>query len=96
LESLRWLLDAARQHGASRVVIDGSFVTDRAEPNDVDCVVLLPDDFLVNQQAREDFESAFPFLDVSAVDQFDFDFLVNTMFAADRNVVPKGMIEVAL
>src|SRR4051812_27786012 len=51
LESLRWLLDAARQHGASRLVIDGSFVTDRPEPNDVDCVVLLPDDFLVHQQA---------------------------------------------
>ena len=31
--------------GAQRLLIDGSFVTDKPEPNDVDAVVLLPADF---------------------------------------------------
>ena len=41
MESLRWLVDAARRSGAERLVINGSFVTDRPEPNDVDCVLLI-------------------------------------------------------
>jgi hypothetical protein len=40
----RWLL-LARQVGARRFLVDGSFVTAKAEPNDVDAVVLLPIDF---------------------------------------------------
>ncbi|CAA9396665.1 MAG: hypothetical protein AVDCRST_MAG64-1460 [uncultured Phycisphaerae bacterium] len=40
----RWT-DLARQVGALRFLIDGSFVTDKREPDDVDAVVLLPADF---------------------------------------------------
>jgi hypothetical protein len=40
----RWL-ELARAVGARRVVIDGSFVTDKAEPGDIDAVVWLPDDW---------------------------------------------------
>ncbi len=40
----RWIY-LARQIRASRLFIDGSFVTAKAEPNDVDAVVLLPSDF---------------------------------------------------
>ncbi|MFO0810328.1 MAG: hypothetical protein U0746_17025 [Gemmataceae bacterium] len=41
----RWI-ELARQVGARRLLIDGSFVTTKAEPNDIDAVVLLPPDFL--------------------------------------------------
>jgi hypothetical protein len=41
MDSLRWLVDLARRAGALRLTVNGSFVTDRAEPNDVDCVLLI-------------------------------------------------------
>jgi hypothetical protein len=40
----RWI-ELSRSVGALRLLIDGSFVTAKPEPNDVDAVVLLPDDF---------------------------------------------------
>jgi hypothetical protein len=42
---VRSWLDLARAVGARRFVIDGSFITDKAEPGDVDAVVWLPDDW---------------------------------------------------
>jgi hypothetical protein len=35
----------AGQIGARRLLVDGSFVTAKEEPNDIDAVVLLPPDF---------------------------------------------------
>jgi hypothetical protein len=35
----------ARKVGAQRLLVDGSFVTAKAEPNDIDSVILLPTDF---------------------------------------------------
>jgi hypothetical protein len=40
----RWL-ELARAVGARRFFIDGSFVTQKEEPGDIDAVVWLPDDF---------------------------------------------------
>jgi hypothetical protein len=40
----RWI-ELARAVQAQRMLIDGSFVTAKSEPNDVDAVVLLPEDF---------------------------------------------------
>jgi hypothetical protein len=40
----RWI-ELARRVAARRLLIDGSFVTAKDEPNDVDAVVLLPLDF---------------------------------------------------
>lgn len=40
----RWI-ELARQVGARRLLVDGSFVTAKEEPNDIDAVVLLPLDF---------------------------------------------------
>ena len=40
MESVRWMVDLAAKAGAERIVLNGSFVTDIIEPNDVDCVVL--------------------------------------------------------
>jgi hypothetical protein len=39
---------------AKRLLIDGSFVTAKSEPNDVDAVVLLPDDFGEQVTANSD------------------------------------------
>jgi len=49
----RWL-ELARLTGAHRFLIDGSFVTATGEPNDVDAVVLLADDFEEQVSAGSD------------------------------------------
>jgi len=40
----RWI-ELGRQVGAKRLLVDGSFVTATEEPQDVDTVILLPQDF---------------------------------------------------
>ena len=40
----RWI-DLVRRVAALRLLIDGSFVTDKHEPNDIDAVILLPNNF---------------------------------------------------
>lgn len=40
----RWI-ELARLVGALRLLIDGSFVTAKVEPDDIDAVILLPPDF---------------------------------------------------
>src|SRR5262245_48466183 len=45
MQSLQWLVDLARRAGVERIVVNGSFVTDKLEPNDVDCVLLIGSGF---------------------------------------------------
>ncbi|HEV3343803.1 MAG TPA: hypothetical protein VG125_25745, partial [Pirellulales bacterium] len=40
----RWL-ELARETNARRFMVDGSFVTAKQKPNDIDAVILLPSDF---------------------------------------------------
>ena len=51
----RWI-ELARDVRARRLLVDGSFVTEKEKPNDVDAVVLLPPDF--EQQIESGIESA--------------------------------------
>jgi len=53
MESVRWMVDLAVRAGAQRIVLNGSFVTDIMEPNDVDCVVQLAPDGRRNRAAFE-------------------------------------------
>lgn len=41
MESVRWMVELAVRAGVQRIVLNGSFVTDIIEPNDVDCVLLI-------------------------------------------------------
>ena len=91
---MRWLVDLALPAGADRIILNGSFVTDIIEPNDVDCVLLFVPGGRRDRAAFEEIEGGLPFLDVAIVDQEDFDKMVNKVFASDRYGVPKGMVEV--
>src|SRR4051812_1264483 len=51
----RWI-DLTRAVGATRLLIDGSFVTKKLDPHDVDAVVLLPADF--HEQIRRGSDAA--------------------------------------
>lgn len=41
MESIGWMIDLAARAGVLRIILNGSFVTDIIEPNDVDCVLLI-------------------------------------------------------
>ena len=96
MESLQWLLVVLKRLSVQRLVLNGSFVTDEMEPNDVDCVLLTDSVAREGIDTDAELRSGLPFLEIAVVDQTDFDFLVETFFATDRNRVPKGMIEVIL
>ena len=96
IDSLRWLIDLCRRAGIERLVINGSFTTDIAEPNDVDCVVLMGSNYPCDREAETELISGLPFLELSLVNQDDFDLLVETFFATDRHSIAKGMVEIAL
>ena len=94
MDSVRWMVETARRAGVSRIVLNGSFVTDIMEPNDVDCVVLVGPGFPRDAAAEAELLQGLPFLDVSLVDEHDFEFFTNRFFAFDRSREEKGMIEV--
>jgi hypothetical protein len=96
MDSLRWLIDAAQRAGVKRLVVNGSFVTDVLEPNDVDCVLLVDASFPRGTVAEDELLRGLPFLDIHLVDQDGFDGLVANVFATDRRLIPKGMVEVIL
>ncbi len=94
MDSVRWMVDLARRAGVPRIVLNGSFVTDIMEPNDVDCVLLFRSGARKTRAAFLELRQGLPFLDIALAESADFDEFVNVTFAVDRDGVPKGMIEV--
>ena len=93
-ESVRWLVDIARRAGVLRLIVNGSFVTDVLEPNDVDCVLLIDEDFPNDSDAESELLAGLPFLEIQLVQKQAFAVLVEEVFATDRLQRPKGMVEV--
>ncbi len=96
IQSLRWLVDLAERAGIERLIVNGSFVTDVFEPNDVDCVLLMGASFPRDLRAAEELDTGLPYIHLQVVYQERFDYLVNRFFAADSRGNQKGVIEVAL
>jgi hypothetical protein len=94
LESVRWMVDLAVRADVQRIILNGSFVTDIMEPNDVDCVLLSEPGGRRNRTALRELRKGLPFLDIAIVRATAFDEYVHETFAADRAGQPKGMIEV--
>ena len=94
MESLRWLVDLARRAGVQRIVVNGSFVTDKLEPNDVDCVLLIGPDFPRDAAVEEELLAGLPFINIELVDSAAFQQFTERTFASNRNLVPKGMVEI--
>lgn len=95
MESVRWMVDLAIRAGVKRIVLNGSFVTDIMEPNDVDCVLLAgkgrPKDQTADRELRK---GGLPFLEVLLARPREFDRFVDFYFATDRYGASKGMVEV--
>lgn len=96
MDSVRWLVDMAKNAGVQRLIINGSFVTDVFEPNDVDCALLLSADFPLDSAAAVDLIAGLPFIDLHMAEAKEFAILVQELYASDRDAVPKGVIEVVL
>ncbi len=96
MESVRWMVQLAVKAGAVRIVLNGSFVTDIIDPNDVDCVLLIGRGFPADAAAEAEFNAGLPFIEMKLVGQADFDEYVNVTFGSDRMGIPKGMVEVIL
>ncbi len=94
MESVRWLVGLAWRAGVRRIVVNGSFVTDKLEPNDVDCVLLVETGFPCDEAAETELLSGLPFINMELVDQEGFEQFTERTFATDRDSVPKGMIEI--
>jgi hypothetical protein len=96
MESLRWLMNLVEKLDVLRLILNGSFVTDDMEPNDVDCAILVDPDARQSVEVDAELQAGLPFLEIDVVDQDNFNFLVDNIFVTDRDRVPKGMIEVIL
>ena len=97
MESVRWMMDLANRAGVQRIILNGSFVTDIIEPNDVDCVLLFPSARPKDVKAFRELRAGLPFIDAAIVRGLvRFDEYVHGIFAKDRLGTPKGMIEVTL
>lgn len=96
MQSLYWLVELAKKAGVARLVLNGSFVTETLEPNDVDCVLLIGHGFPRDITAEAELLAGLPFLEIDMVNQDGFDLLVESIFATDRHRVSKGMVEVLL
>jgi hypothetical protein len=95
-ESLRWLLPVCRQAGISRMLINGSFVTARDEPMDVDIALLQGPAYAAMSDSAAEIRQGLPFLDIKVVNEHDYSFFINSLFVRDRSRVSKGVIEVIL
>ncbi len=96
MDSLRWLVELAVKAGIERVLVDGSFVTRKKKPNDVDCVLLVGPHYPKDANARQELLERLPFVHIQLVDQAGFEEFVNRIFATDKSRNPRGMIEVIL
>jgi len=95
-ESLQWLMPLCKDAGIVRVLINGSFVTDVLEPNDVDCVLLQGPDYHRNSVAAGQLLEGLPFLELKIVESAEFDLYAEVLFASDRDLEAKGIVEVDL
>ena len=96
MESLRWLVALGRRAGVERMIINGSFVTDKWEPNDIDCVLLMGAGYPLDESADVELWEGLPFMQIAVVGQKEFDLYVEKIYATYRHSVAKGMVEVIL
>ena len=92
-ESLEWLIPLCKVAGIIRIVINGSFVTDVAEPNDVDCALLMGPAYNEQSEAAAELEGGLPFLSLQIVREGRFAELLD-FFATNRGGVGKGVVEI--
>src|SRR5437879_84955 len=88
---------AAQSAGVRRLMVNGSFVTGKLAPNDVDVVFLPGPDYPRDSQKLDADELVWPFLQIIvAADDADFEAWATRQFGTDKRKRPKGVVEVLL
>ena len=64
--------------------------------NDVDCVLLQGPGYRRGSAAAKRLRARLPLVDLKVVKKKDFEFLTGVIFASDREMTPKGLVEVML
>ncbi|MCY2950722.1 MAG: hypothetical protein NTU53_01945 [Planctomycetota bacterium] len=96
-QSLAWLIPMCRRAGVLRLILNGSFVTSRAEPMDVDCLLVPTSDADPDSDAFLAIRIGLPYLSIQIVaDERELSYYVDRLFATDRTGRAKGLVEVIL
>jgi uncharacterized protein DUF6932 len=96
-QSLQWLVPMCRRAGIASLYLNGSFVTDRAAPLDVDCVLLPGDNFIADCDATLAIHVGLPYLSLQVVASMEErDFYLKSAFVTDRQGRPKGIVKVLI
>jgi hypothetical protein len=97
MEELLQFIEAAKGAGVRRLMVNGSFVTSKLAPNDVDGVILPGAGYPGEGPKLDSDELLWPFLQVIvAADDEDFESWATRQFSTDRKRRPKGVVEVIL
>jgi hypothetical protein len=87
----------ARRAGIERLIVNGSFVTAKIAPNDIDIVVLPGVNYPVSELPYSQQEARWPFLQILiAIDNADLNSWSLRDFGTDRNRMVKGVVEIRL
>ncbi len=78
-------------------MVDGSFVDDKAEPSDADCMLLCGRDYPVDSAAAEEIEEGFPYVELLLFElEEDLEAFLQLQFAVDRFGRRRGVVEIQL
>lgn len=101
-KNLRELIKLLRRHkqDISQFLLDGSYVTSKQEPGDIDCIIIVKHSFNFNSPEAEKFYNAKSLFNAHVLFFIEEDSskqqrAVN-FFGHDRNQIPKGLLEVIL
>jgi hypothetical protein len=87
----------ARQAGVKRLLVDGSYITDKVSPNDADLVVLPGPGYPLQGGSITTSVAQWPFLHIMiAVDESDLQQWAVVDFGTDRMGNPRGILEIQL
>jgi hypothetical protein len=97
IQELIQFIDWAKRAGVRRLIVNGSFVTEKESPNDVDIVILPGADYPRDQRPIGEQEMLWPYLQIFVADD-DADLVTWAIqdFGTDRQDQRKGVVEVIL
>ena len=97
IRELEWFIEAAIAAGIRRLLVNGSFVTGKLCPNDIDVVILPGDGYPRKGEVLDSDDSVWPYLHIIvAADDVDFEAWATRQFGTDRRRREKGVVEVIL
>ena len=100
LRNLDNFVTVAHRVGAKKLILDGSFVTDKESPGDIDAILVVPENFdTTTPEAHLLLDSHLRFnIHLFPVREGDDEFFQQwiTFFGHDRNREPRGLVEVLL